>query len=153
MGKNEWWSDEWAKPTDVTVTPSVTTVTSTSVDTLVCDTTAVTTSVWVAVRVEAAAVVTPMVTVVGCGFRQLQALDSLEAGWWSRFLVFRSMQLGAALTDDEGEPLGVICRLRGDTAAGASDTVTVAVTVCCTTSVEMAVAVDSTVVTLWFAGQ
>jgi hypothetical protein len=45
----------------------------------------------------AEAVVAPMVIVVGCGFRQLQARESFHAGWWRRFFLVKSTQLGAAL--------------------------------------------------------
>jgi hypothetical protein len=69
-----------------------------SVDTLVSGTTTVTTVVSVAVMVDVAeAVVPPMVIVVGCGLRQLQARDSFQAGCRSRFFLVKSTQLGAEL--------------------------------------------------------
>jgi hypothetical protein len=82
----------------VTVVASVTTVTETSVDTLVSVTTSVATAVSVTVLVAVSlTVVTGRVTVVGWGFRQLQALESFQDGCWSRFFLVKSTQLGAGV--------------------------------------------------------
>ena len=119
---------------------SVTTVVTNSVEMLVSWTATVTTVAYVVVVVEGAAVAAPTVTVVGCGFRQLHAMESLEAGCRSKFFLARSTQLGVALET------GVDTSRRS-----ALPVVTVAVTVSYATSVARVVEVVSTVVIL-FAG-
>lgn len=119
--------------TEVTEVTSVTSVTDTSVDTLVSDTTSVVTVVSVAVAVDTAAVVTGSVTVNGCGFKQLHALESPEAGRRRKLRLFNVGQLGAELV------------VRFTTTAP----VTVVVTVACSTSVAVKVAVVSVVVILF----
>jgi hypothetical protein len=119
------------------VAASVTTVVTDSVEMLVSCTTTVTTVVYVVVVVEGAAVAVPTVTVVGCGFRRLHALESLEAGCRSKFFLARSTQLGVALER------GVDTSRRW-----APPVVTVAVTVSYATSVAIVVEVVSTVVIL-----
>jgi hypothetical protein len=120
------------------VAASVTTVVTDSVEMLVSCTTTVTTVVYVVVVVEGAAVAVPTVTVVGCGFRQLHALESLEAGCRSKFFLVRSTQLGVALET------GVDTSRRW----APPPVVTVAVTVSYATSVAVVVEVVSTVVIL-----
>jgi hypothetical protein len=119
------------------VAASVTTVVADFVEMLVSCTTIVTTVVYVVVVVEGATVVAPIVTVVGCGFRQLHALESLEAGCRSKFFLARSTQLGVALGT------GVDTSRRW-----APPAVTVAVAVLYATSVAMVVEIASTVVIL-----
>jgi hypothetical protein len=93
------------------VAASVTTVVADFVEMLVSCTTIVTTVVYVVVVVEGATVVAPIVTVVGCGFRQLHALESLEAGCRSKFFLARSTQLGVALgTGVDTSRGGTSCR-------------------------------------------
>ena len=116
---------------------SVTTVVTTSVETPVSGTTTVTTVVSVVVVVEGAAVVAPTVTVVGCGSRQLHALESREAGCRSNPFFARSTQLDVALAT------GVETSRRW-----APPVVIVAVTVSYATSVAVVVEVVSTVVIL-----
>lgn len=103
------------------------------VDTLVSTTVSVTTSVAVVVVLETGAVVTDRVTVEGCGFKQLHALESFEAGRRAKFLRFNVGQLDAALV------------VRLTTAAPT----TVSVTVTCATSLLVRVVVVPVVVVLY----
>jgi hypothetical protein len=105
------------------------------VEMLVSITVSVTTSVAVVVVLETGAVVTDRVTVEGCGFKQLHALESFEAGRRAKFLRFSVGQLDAALV------------VRLTTAAPN----TVSVTVTCTTSLLVRVVVVPVVVVLYSA--
>ena len=84
----------------VAVVSTTETSTVVAVTTEVSDTTSVCTLVAVRVVVTAGAVLpTVTVTVSASTPRQLQAWESLDAGWWTRFLLARVGQLTVAEVD------------------------------------------------------
>lgn len=89
----------WVARTEVEVVSTTEVLTVVAVTTSVSDTTSVSTLVAVRVTVEAGTVLPTFTVTVSAPNKQLHALESLEAGWWTRFVLTRVGQLTVAEVD------------------------------------------------------